>query len=142
MQHDITGKLPHYFQRLRGQLFWREKAPNVSAEFADILDKAIEHDFRKRYSTATEMLNALKNYAEVVEMKKSLDSSQKSKSTRWLKIGIVAIIFLIVMAGAIAFYDKGNNTETDKQPNSIQKRRTYAKKCIYVVVRCSKAISN
>jgi serine/threonine protein kinase/Tfp pilus assembly protein PilF len=44
-----------------GELEWRKHAPHVSSELADILDKMVRYDFRDRYSTAVEALDALQS---------------------------------------------------------------------------------
>ena len=51
----LTGKVPS------GKLSWRQDIPNISPEFADILDKSIEENLSDRYQTATEMLAAVEN---------------------------------------------------------------------------------
>ncbi|MEW6492012.1 MAG: serine/threonine-protein kinase [Cyanobacteriota bacterium] len=43
-----------------GEITWREHAPHISSELADILDKMVCYDFRDRYPTATEALEALR----------------------------------------------------------------------------------
>ncbi len=42
-----------------GEIEWREHAKHVSPEFADILDQMVRYDFRDRYQTAVEALEAL-----------------------------------------------------------------------------------
>lgn len=42
-----------------GEIEWRKHAPHVSSELADILDKMVRYDFRDRYPTAVEALEAL-----------------------------------------------------------------------------------
>lgn len=43
-----------------GEIIWREQA-KVSPELANVLDKMVRYDFRERYPSATEALQALKN---------------------------------------------------------------------------------
>src|SRR5919199_491750 len=51
-----------------GEIMWREHAPRVSTELADILDKMVCYDFRDRYSTALEALSVLQSLpAELLE---------------------------------------------------------------------------
>lgn len=47
-----------------GEITWREQAPHISLELADILDKMVCYDFRDRYPTATEALDALRNLSD------------------------------------------------------------------------------
>ena len=57
----LTGVHPKRLKEdLRtGEINWREHAPHVTAELADILDKMVRYDFRDRYPTAVEALLAL-----------------------------------------------------------------------------------
>ena len=59
----LTGIHP---RRLRedsetGEINWRTSAPQVSSELAAILDRMVRYDFRVRYPTATEALEALQS---------------------------------------------------------------------------------
>jgi eukaryotic-like serine/threonine-protein kinase len=47
-----------------GEIEWRKHAPHVSSELADILDKMVRYDFRDRYPTAIEALEALQSLPE------------------------------------------------------------------------------
>ncbi|MBE9042224.1 serine/threonine protein kinase [Oscillatoriales cyanobacterium LEGE 11467] len=57
----LTGVPPRKLKvnRKTGNLSWRKKAPQVCPQFAKILDKMVCYDFRQRYSSATEVLEAL-----------------------------------------------------------------------------------
>ncbi|HEY9829103.1 MAG TPA: tetratricopeptide repeat protein [Stenomitos sp.] len=44
-----------------GEISWRDRAPHVSAELAEFLDRMVRYDFRARYPTAAEALVALRN---------------------------------------------------------------------------------
>lgn len=58
----LTGLLPHQFQKDPDteEIIWRNQV-SVSDEFANFLDKMVRYDFRDRYPTAVEALQALKN---------------------------------------------------------------------------------
>ncbi len=58
----LTGKLPQELQSdpQTGELLWRRYALSVSPTFAAVLDNAIQFHPRDRYSTAREMLDALR----------------------------------------------------------------------------------
>lgn len=47
-----------------GEIEWRKYAPHVSSELADILDKMVRYDFRDRYPTAVDALEALSGLPE------------------------------------------------------------------------------
>jgi serine/threonine-protein kinase len=57
----LTGKMPQELTSdpATGKVLWRQYAPNVKDDFADILDKAIGFDARERFKTANAMHQAL-----------------------------------------------------------------------------------
>ena len=57
----LTGKKPQELttEPETGKVLWRQYAPNIKDNFADILDKAIGFDARERFKTASAMLKAL-----------------------------------------------------------------------------------
>ncbi|WP_299486101.1 serine/threonine-protein kinase [Acaryochloris sp. IP29b_bin.137] len=59
--YALTAKLPVEMESdyNTGQFQWRQYAPHVSDHLADILNKATEFSPQDRFSTATEMLDAL-----------------------------------------------------------------------------------
>ncbi|MDY6898172.1 MAG: protein kinase [Cyanobacteriota bacterium] len=73
----LTGKMP---QELTtdpgtGKVLWRQYAPNITDNFADILDKAIGFDARERFKTAGAMLQALQTGVVVLTSQVSHSSS-------------------------------------------------------------------
>ncbi|MBD2606396.1 protein kinase [Scytonema hofmannii FACHB-248] len=63
----LTGISPHQLRQNSnaGEIFWRDNA-QVSDELAAILDKMVRYDFRQRYQSATEVLQALENMQRIV----------------------------------------------------------------------------
>lgn len=57
----LTGVRPKRLDEnaVTGELDWRIHAPDVSPEFAEVLDRMILYDFRDRYPTAVEALESL-----------------------------------------------------------------------------------
>lgn len=57
----LTGRMPQELATdpATGKILWREYAPNVKDDFADILDKAIGFHVKERFSCANVMLQAL-----------------------------------------------------------------------------------
>ena len=57
----LTGKMPQELTSdpSTGKVLWRQYAPNIKDNFADILDRAIGFDARERFKTASVMLQAL-----------------------------------------------------------------------------------
>ncbi|BAY86717.1 serine/threonine protein kinase [Calothrix parasitica NIES-267] len=59
----LTGKMPQELDSdpRTGEVIWKEHAPDVNPELANVLDRAIQSHLRDRFSTANEMLNALQS---------------------------------------------------------------------------------
>lgn len=57
----LTGKMPQELSTdpYTGKVLWRQYAPSLEDNFADILDRAIGFDARERFKTASVMLQAL-----------------------------------------------------------------------------------
>ncbi|WP_347239072.1 protein kinase [Sphaerospermopsis sp. FACHB-1094] len=86
----LTGLLPHELPEdaKTGKIIWRNSA-NVSPKLATVLDKMVSYDFRNRYPTAKEALQAVKN----------LLPKPIYKPIDWrvlLGLGIVTVISLIM----------------------------------------------
>ncbi|MBW4691431.1 MAG: tetratricopeptide repeat protein [Lyngbya sp. HA4199-MV5] len=71
----LTGVLPRDLgeDAQTSELDWRVHAPQVSSELAAILDRMVCYDFRDRYPTAVEALEALRSIAP--------DSADQGRST-------------------------------------------------------------
>ena len=124
----LTGEIP------KNKFSWRSNIPNISQQFADILDKSIEENLSDRYQTATEMLTAIKSSktsfsnpntkVQIPKTEPSLDPNQKVSSVtltnpgnrQWLKIGIVAILLGTIGTGTVIFYNNKNETQPTKTP--------------------------
>ncbi len=61
----LSGKLPQQLETepLTGEIIWQQDAAIANSNLAAVLDKAIKSHGRDRYSTAKEMLDALKGSA-------------------------------------------------------------------------------
>jgi len=59
----LTGKMPQELPNnpSTGEIIWQEHAPNITPNFAAVLDKAIQPHPRERFPTAKEMLLALQS---------------------------------------------------------------------------------
>ncbi|HEY9665435.1 MAG TPA: serine/threonine-protein kinase [Coleofasciculaceae cyanobacterium] len=59
----LTGKHPKRIGEdpQTSEIDWRKHAPHVSSELADIVDNMVRYDFRDRYPTATQALEALQD---------------------------------------------------------------------------------
>ncbi|MEW6494372.1 MAG: protein kinase [Cyanobacteriota bacterium] len=63
----LTGMSPTYLgiDRQTGEIDWRDRATHVSPELAAVLDHMVRYDFRTRYPTALEALEALQSLPTV-----------------------------------------------------------------------------
>ncbi|MFQ4140278.1 protein kinase domain-containing protein [Nodosilinea sp. PGN35] len=59
----LTGIHPQKIEEdpVTSELAWRQHAPTVSSSLAAVIDKMVRYDFRDRYPTAQEALEALQN---------------------------------------------------------------------------------
>ncbi|EAZ91894.1 serine/threonine protein kinase [Crocosphaera chwakensis] len=58
----LTGKTPQYLATdpNTGEILWRKEAPDIKSSLGNVIDRAIRFHPRDRFSTAKEMLEALK----------------------------------------------------------------------------------
>jgi serine/threonine protein kinase len=66
----ITGAEPRLFDEHpdTAELVWRDRIQGTySSQFLDILDKMVRYDFRQRYQTASEVLEAIESLPKVTE---------------------------------------------------------------------------
>ena len=88
------GGLPTHTQT--GEIIWRDRL-KVSPKLADILDKMVLYDFRQRYQSATEALQAVKKLSP--------------KSPPWkalIGVGIAAVTIVILISSYFRIYPKDN----------------------------------
>ncbi|MEG4495316.1 serine/threonine-protein kinase [Microcoleus sp. D3_18_C4] len=67
----LTGKFPRdkaMYNEKTEKINWRKYAKGVSDEFANIIEKAIEHDPKKRYNNTQEILNDIGRIKKIVEL--------------------------------------------------------------------------
>ena len=143
----LTGKMPQELPTnpSTGEIIWKEFAPNISPDFAAILDKAIQSHPRERFLTAKEMLLALqprkvqvqpkvpkislpvKNSAEPPTVI-SLPSSevQNQPSTVLVNQGMKDWQKATIIGGVIGVCLVGGMTFINRQPTDILVRKTLA----------------
>jgi eukaryotic-like serine/threonine-protein kinase len=86
-----------------GEIDWRSST-KVNPDFADIIDKMVRYDHRKRYVNAIELLNAIKTL------------EKPKKSPLLPKISIVLLALLAVLGLASFFYKLSSSS---KQVNPV-----------------------
>jgi eukaryotic-like serine/threonine-protein kinase len=66
----LTGTHPRLLRENpeTGEIQWRDLAPHVSLNLAEVLDQMIRYDFRDRYQTATEALFALQSLSSNIPL--------------------------------------------------------------------------
>jgi eukaryotic-like serine/threonine-protein kinase len=108
-----------------GEILWRERLPSpklgakVNPKLADVLDKMVKYDFRQRYQSATEVLQAL----EKVTDRSSNHKSSLVKILIWL--GIVTLVGAITLG---ILFKKDETLEPyniDSYGISIQRPKTW-----------------
>ncbi|MEO0842946.1 MAG: IMS domain-containing protein [Cyanobacteria bacterium J06643_5] len=144
----LTGKMPQELptNQSTGEIIWKEFAPNVSPDFATVLDKAIQSHPRERFLTAKEMLLALqpkavkippkvpkislplKNSAEpptLISIPSSEAQAQPSTilvnpgMKDWQKATIIGGVIGVCIVGGMAFINR--------QPTNFMVRKTLVK---------------
>ncbi|QIR41039.1 tetratricopeptide repeat protein [Tolypothrix sp. PCC 7910] len=85
--------LPKHKNLLTGEIIWRDKIPQVNKDLARIIDKMVRFDYRKRYQSASEVLNDLKQLNQ--------DGKQQPVQKPWL---ILAGIVSLVTVGIAAWF--------------------------------------
>lgn len=143
----LTGKMPQELPTnpSTGDIIWKEFAPNISPDFAAVLDKAIQSHPRERFLTAKEMLLALQpqsvkfppkvpkislpltNSAEpptVISLPSSEVQPQPSTvlvnqgMKDWQKATIIGGVIGVCIVGGMAFINR--------QPTDVLVRKTLA----------------
>ena len=123
----LTGFPPDQLPRDRdtGEIEWRGRAKNCSAELGDVLDIMVRNDFRERYKNANEVLSALekigkgKNKHIRAFQDKKVNSSTDINSSNPKKFLWLAIVPLILglffltpkiwrAFQALKYYNQGN----------------------------------
>ena len=81
---SLTGNYPSQLpEDLRtGEILWRDRAPHVSDCLANVLDHMTRYDFRQRYQSAAEALDALRNLAKESAVSTALIDPQPSLSQK------------------------------------------------------------
>ncbi|MHC5859678.1 protein kinase domain-containing protein [Nostoc sp.] len=95
-----------------GEIVWRDAyggklRTHVSPKLANIIDKMVLYDYRQRYGSANEVLQAIKTL------------SPKPRSRKlWLSVGAVAIITPILLWILYQFINPQPQLQTYRDPNS------------------------
>ncbi len=86
--------LPSHKNVLTGEILWRYQIPQINRKLAKILDKMIRFDYRKRYQSANEVLQDLKNLNNQEYVQPNLER----KKNRVILTGIVSCIAVSLAA--------------------------------------------
>ena len=80
----LTGVHPRHLGEdpRTGEILWRDRIPQVTPELADFLDRLTRYDFRARYVTATEALEALQTLpAELLQAAAGVSTEMAAPSS-------------------------------------------------------------
>lgn len=116
----ITGLLPDKLEEdiKTGEIIWRKYA-NVSPKLATVLDKMVSYDFRHRYPTAKEALEAVKSLVN----KPKIPDFFKNSGIYYGLLGITIVIGLTIFF--ITKKDDGNGYENSKYGITIKYPKTW-----------------
>ncbi|MBW4616197.1 MAG: protein kinase [Desmonostoc vinosum HA7617-LM4] len=104
-----------------GEIVWRDRA-QVSPKLANIIDKMVRYDYRQRYQSADEVLQAIKAISPKFPPKKL-----------WLGVGILAVITPLVLwifyqstnsKPTLATYENRDSGITIKYPENWKLKKT------------------
>ncbi len=103
----LTGILPHELPKdANGEIIWRDRV-QVSAGFANILNKMVRYHFRDRYQSAAEVLQAFNNLRRVRPSSTLVSSPNlltlMSNWTRDHKIGLLGVGLAAIFGVAALF---------------------------------------
>src|SRR5579883_730743 len=134
----LTGLSPDQFEKdvETNEIIWQNNA-TVDEDFAKILNKMIYYDFRQRYPSATDALQALKDlknsHSQTIAL--NLPSSQKSSiqitksQNSWFVKGLLGILFISASAISYSYINhiinSANATELYKQANTLYELQRY-----------------
>ena len=110
----LTGVLPRQLPTdADGEVLWRNRA-QVSDKIAAILSKMVRYDYRQRYPSAIEALEALDPRVASV-MKRNTTAKKPNRLTLWLSL--LALLFAIAALGvAITAIVSGSGFIAPEQP--------------------------
>ncbi|MEG4342558.1 tetratricopeptide repeat protein [Microcoleus sp. A003_D6] len=126
----LTGITPHQMPKNPDteEIIWQDKA-SVSPEFANILDKMVKYDFRQRYSSAGETLQAIKEFktplggtVPVLPPVAAAQGPLKSRRKLYLKIlSIASLIGITIIAStyAVNSFNSANATDLYNRGNTL-----------------------
>ncbi|AFZ02624.1 serine/threonine-protein kinase [Calothrix sp. PCC 6303] len=104
-----------------GEILWREQLQSgqVSSRLADVLDKMVKYDFRQRYQSATEVLQALEKVTDASSSRKS------SLGKIIIGLGITALIGIVTLGTLFKKDDTLEPYNIDNYGISIQRPKTW-----------------
>ncbi|NEP36546.1 serine/threonine-protein kinase [Moorena sp. SIO3B2] len=107
----LTGELPNPLQwDEKGQIIWPNNQVKVSDELAAVLDKMVRYKSDKRYSGATEALEALKEVKEKLQSTiiKSPPRNIQASPFKFSAIQIVGVGIVFISSFYVIFFNNVN----------------------------------
>ena len=126
----LTGITPHQLPKDPDteEIIWQDKT-SVSPEFAKILDKMVKYDFRQRYASAGEALQAIKELKNsfsgtipVLPAVVAVKKSPKPRKNIYLKVlAIASLIGITILASiyAVNTLNSANATDLYNRGNTL-----------------------
>ena len=144
----LTGLYPEELEKddHTNEIIWQKHA-KVSPELAEILDKMVRYDFRQRYASATQALQAIRSLNEPLNQPSSgtmvlniapYSQVKPKKKTKFKKLFIKALIAMLLSGiGAVASIFIINSINTANAGDLYKKANTF-----YELQRYQDALSN
>lgn len=125
----LTGINPHQLPKDTDteEIIWQDKT-SVSPEFAKILDQMVRYDFRQRYASAGEALQAIKELKSPlsgtipVVLPVAAKKPHKSRSKLYVTVGAIAsLVGMTILASiyAVNILNSANATDLHKRGNTL-----------------------
>ncbi|WP_026732041.1 serine/threonine-protein kinase [Fischerella sp. PCC 9605] len=135
----LTGLSPDQFEEDAdsNEIIWQNHTTEVSQEFAQFLDKMVRYDFRQRYPSATEALQALKELnnpsSQTIALNIPFSNQNSIKINKPKKSILIKLLSGVMLAGlgtAASIYifhtiNSVNATELYRQANVLYELQRY-----------------
>lgn len=108
----LTGIYPYEFAENEStrEICWRDRA-NINSKFADFLDRMVRHDYRQRYPSAVEALEALQ---QLKSSQKHISSTPAPKLSELKKIAATTALLLALSGGGYYIWQQNISLSTYK----------------------------
>jgi serine/threonine protein kinase len=120
--HLLTGKHPNSFpEDSPEKLRWLPSAPQVSKQFADLIDRLMAHLPDKRHQNTTDILQRLEKIERNLRFREQLRNFFNFQLTFRNFASVGAILFIVLLGIVIAYQQSTTqNSSTSPNPNQTE----------------------